>query len=78
MNKSRAARIEAGLLYYHGMRMGQKCIKVDYVRAFALLREAKDARNFASLLKDLQIKAESGNSKAKAALARIDLSPVAP
>ena len=78
MNSSRAAKIEAALLYYHGMRMGQKCVKVDYVRAFALLREAGDGRNFASLLRDLQAKAAAGNPRAVAALKKIDVSPVTP
>ena len=78
MNSSRAAKIEAALLYYHGMRMGQKCLKVDYVRAFALLREAGDGRSFASLLRDLQQKAAAGNPRAAAALKKIDLSPITP
>jgi hypothetical protein len=75
-NTSRSAMTQAGLLYYHGMQMGQSCVPVDYVQAFRLLRKAGDSRNFASLLADLKLKAASGNPKAAAALPRIDVSPV--
>ena len=59
-NRSRADKAIAALLYYHGTQVGQKCLEIDYVRAFALLREAREARIHASLLEDLQPKAASG------------------
>jgi hypothetical protein len=70
--------VDAALLYYHGMQMGQKCVNVDYVEALKLLREAKDGRDFASLLADPKLKAASGNPKAAAALEKIDTSPIHP
>jgi hypothetical protein len=79
-NKSRAAMVEAALLYYHGKRMGERCanITVDYVMALTLIRKAGDKRIFASLLKDLRQKAASGNPKAVGALQKIDTSPFGP
>ena len=70
--------IMAGILYYHGKWMGKKCVPVDYLRAFALLREARDVSNFNSLLSDLRQKAGTGNPKAVAALKKLDVSPIGP
>ena len=77
-NSSRFAMIEAGLLYYHGMQMGQKCVNVNYAEAFRLLRLAKDSNDYFSLLSDLKLKAASGNPKAAAALEKVDASPILP
>jgi hypothetical protein len=71
-DKGKAQMFEAGLLYYHGMYMGKQCVKVDYVRAFELLRKAGAASDFQSLLTNLTEKANAGNPKAKAALEKMD------
>jgi hypothetical protein len=68
--RSKQDKVRAALLYYHGMQMGVKCVKVDYIRALTMLREAGEERTIASLLKDLKTKAASGSSKAAAALAK--------
>ena len=70
---SRAAMTDAGMLYYHGEFMGQHCVTVDYQQAFALLREAGDTADGATLLADLKLKAASGNPKAIAALQKMGL-----
>lgn len=75
-NTSKAAMSDAGSLYYHGMRYGKKCVKVDYVRAFDLLRKSGDSMTFNGLLKDLKVRAAAGNPTAINALAKIDLSPM--
>lgn len=75
-NGSREEKISAAILHYHGKSPGEPCVKVDYVKAFALLREAGDSGTFASLLKDLEQKAASGNPRAVAALERVDTSPI--
>jgi hypothetical protein len=46
--KNREGKIQAALLYYHGMWLGERCVAVDYIKAFELLREAGDTRNYAS------------------------------
>ncbi|MGN6101278.1 MAG: hypothetical protein ACTHOR_09030 [Devosia sp.] len=68
---SRDAMIEAALTYYHGEHMGQHCLTVDYLKAFALLKEAGDATDYGSLLADLKMRAASGNPKAVSALERL-------
>lgn len=75
-NTSPANMSRAGMLYYHGKHMGQKCIKVDYERAFDLLRQANDGRNFNSLLRDLESRASTGNPRAVNALRRLKLKPM--
>lgn len=71
-NKSASHKISAALLYYHGMQMGKRCVKVDYVKAITMLNEAGDTRNAASLVKDLSNKANSGNPKAINALKKLE------
>jgi hypothetical protein len=71
-HKNREGKIEAALLYYHGKRLGERCVAVDYIKAFELLREAGDTRHYASLLKDLRTKAAAGNPKAVAALKKLE------
>lgn len=66
----------AGMLYYHGKHMGERCIKVDYERAFELLRQANDGANFNSLLRNLQTRASTGNPRAVNALRRLNLKPM--
>ncbi|HQZ13360.1 MAG TPA: hypothetical protein PK286_10805 [Devosia sp.] len=72
--KSKGHAQMAALLYYHGIHMGERCtnIKVDYVKALTLLRDL-DPRSYASLVKDLRSKAESGNPRAANALAKLGL-----
>ncbi|MDR3470959.1 MAG: hypothetical protein P4M09_04620 [Devosia sp.] len=67
-NTSRGAMIEAALTYYHGEYMGQHCLTVDYAKAFALLKQAGDTADYASLLANLKGRAATGNPKAIAAL----------
>ena len=71
-SKSRDATISAALLYYHGMRMGKRCVTVDYVKALTMLAEVGETRNAASLIKDLTNKANSGNPKAISALNKLE------
>lgn len=70
-HKSRSAMILAALTYYHGEYLGQRCLTVDYLKAFALLKEAGDAADAASLLADLKTRAATGNPKAVAALEKL-------
>lgn len=71
-NKSRAHKIQAALLYYHGKQMGKRCVKIDYVKAITMLNEAGDASDAASLVKDLSSKANSGNPMAINALEKLE------
>lgn len=71
-NKSRAHKISAALLYYHGKQMGKRCVTVDYVKAITMLNEAGDTSDAASLVKDLSSKANAGNPKAINALEKLE------
>lgn len=71
-NGSPDEMVSAAILYYHGKSLGEPCVKVDYLKAFALLRKAGDTRTYASLLADLRQKAASGNPRAIAALEKIE------
>lgn len=62
----------AAITYYHGIALGEPCVKVDYLKAFDLLRRAGDTRTYNSLLKDLRTKAASGNPRAIAALEKLE------
>jgi hypothetical protein len=70
-DKSRAAKISAALLYYHGMQMGKRCVTFDYVKAITMLNEAGETRTAASLVKDLSSRANNGNLKAENALKKL-------
>lgn len=71
-DKSRSGKIQAALLYFHGMRMGKTCLKTDYVKAITMLVEAGDTSDAASLLKVLDARANGGNPKAIAALNKLE------
>ena len=71
-NKSRAHKIQAALLYYHGKQMGKRCVTVDYVKAITMLNEAGDTSDAASLVKDLSSKVNSGKPKAITALETLE------
>lgn len=70
-NKSRAAKISAALLYYHGMQMGKRCVTVDYVKAITMLNEAGESSTAATLVNELSTRANSGNPKAANALKKL-------
>ena len=71
-DKSRAAKISAALLYYHGMQMGKRCVTVDYVKAITMLSEAGESSTAATLVKELSTRANSGNPKAINALKKLE------
>jgi hypothetical protein len=54
------------------MHMGKRCVKVDYLKAFDLLRRAGADRDFQSLLTNLSEKAAGGNPRAVSALAEME------
>jgi len=70
--KSKNAALQAGILLFHGKSMGKDCIKVDYVRAFQFIAQSGDKKNYKSLYDTLSKRAEQGNSKALAAMKKIN------
>jgi hypothetical protein len=59
---------EAAGTYFHGVFMGRPCVKVDYARAFDLMR--RSGRDPEPFLRVLRQRAAAGNPKARAALER--------
>jgi len=70
-NTSKAAMVEAALTYYHGIYLGKPCVPVDYLKAFALLKQAGDTASQTALLADLKTRAATGNPKAISALEKL-------
>lgn len=68
---SRQENIEAAMIYFSGIRMGETCVKVDYLKAFAMLDAIGETETRAAFYRDLQYKAQSGSPKAIAALKKI-------
>ncbi|WP_421759747.1 hypothetical protein [Devosia sp.] len=70
-NRSRLDTIQAAQIYFYGMRMGEICLKADYVKAFAMLDAIGETETRAAFYRELQYKAQSGSPKAIAALKKI-------
>ncbi len=65
--------ITAGNLYWSGLSWnGEKCIRVDYARAFELFVKAGDRDRANGLLKDLERRANNGMESARIALRRLE------
>ena len=69
---SKVAMLDAAQVYLHGKIMGVACGKVDYYRAYALARDAGDDFIVRANLNFIRERANGGNSKAIAALAKIE------
>lgn len=66
--RSKADMSMAAGTYFHGIFMGEPCVKVDYARAFDLLeRSGSDPTPYLRVLRD---RAANGNTRAAAALKR--------
>lgn len=74
-NDNPVAMGDAARLLFHGMLMGDKCVKSDKAKALDLLRKAGDRTTFNTFLRILQEKAAAGNAAAISALAKADTSP---
>jgi DNA-binding MarR family transcriptional regulator len=59
-------------LYAHGMHMGNRCIKRDYVRAFQLYQEIGATSSMQSILRDLETRASTGSPRAKSHLRKLE------
>lgn len=65
---SKADMYVAASTYFHGRFMGEPCVKVDYARAFDLIKRAGESPE--PFLRVLRERAATGHPDAKAALAR--------
>lgn len=70
-DRSKTAMVYAARLYFHGMLMGKKCGKVDYVKAFDLLARANDKATAQAFIRILKERASTGNPRAISALKAI-------
>ena len=70
---SRAQKSAAAHLYFHGQIMGEKCVDVDYGKAFVLLREIGEMDTYRAFLRILDDRASTGNPRAVRALERYDI-----
>ena len=66
--RSKADMSMAASTYFHGRFMGEPCVKVDYARAFDLIKRAGESPK--PFLRVLRERAATGNPGAIAALAR--------
>ncbi len=66
--RSKSDMAMAASTYFHGIFMGEPCVKVDYARAFDLM--ARSGTDPAPFLRVLRERAASGNPNAKRALDR--------
>lgn len=65
--------ITAGNLYWSGRSWnGEKCIRVDYARAFELFVKAGDRDRANGMLKSLERKANEGMESARIALRKLE------
>ena len=69
---SKVAMLDAAQVYLHGKLMGVACGKADYYRAYALARDAGDDFIVRATLNFIRERANGGNKKALAALAKIE------
>ena len=69
---SKVAMLDAAQVYLHGKLMGVPCGKADYYRAYTLSRDAGDAFSVRAALNFIRERANGGNKKAIAALAKIE------
>lgn len=67
----RLSDLDAGLFYAHGMWMGDRCMRPDYVKSFTLLRKAHSYSNMQSILNNIVLKARSGSASAQWTLRKL-------
>jgi hypothetical protein len=72
-NKSKQAMADAAHLYFFGELMGQRCVKVDYIKALTLMKASGHTAEYAELVHVLRQRASDGNSLAVAAVAKLKL-----
>ena len=71
--KSKQGMADAADLYFHGTLMGQKCVKVDYVKALTLMKASGHTAEYDILVHALKERAASGNALAVSAVAKLKL-----
>ena len=64
---------DAADLYFHGMLMGQSCVKVDYVKSLTLMKASGHTAEYDNLVHALKERAASGNALAVSAVAKLKL-----
>lgn len=63
-NTNKHTKAMAASLYAHGMIMGKRCIKIDYIRAFELYIELGNPGAMQPILQHLLSRANTGNPRA--------------
>ena len=62
---NQATKLQAASLYAHGMHMGNRCIKRDYVKAFEIFIKYGRINAANSILNDIEARARQGNPSAQ-------------